>query len=755
MFRLSPHITLSIVIALVGSNIIAQDADSNPNNFIYVKTLSSATGGHERVYAACLGDMNSIYIGGRFDTDFDADPGDDTYTLTGNTTGGINCGFVGKYTEQGDFIWAFELPSNDGTTGSTVFGLSTDDDDNLVVMGQFAGTVDFDPGVGTYELTSTSIDPLSVGSIFYAKYSSAGDFIWAKKVDMLGNRCFGNKIDDAGNIYFYGLCSGTADANQDFDPGVGVATPGSEQGLWIAKYNSAGTFQWIKMPLTVAIYASAKPDVAIDGSGNIYITGSFSGSNDFDPGIGTSTLSSTGGRGFIAKYNSNGTLQYANQFGPSSSTSYECSPKGIVVNSSGEAFITGFFKGVNIDFAPAAATDYKSTQYYSYNPDPEIPEHPHETGYNYEGFLAKFSTTGTLSWCKQIATSAATYACDGNTSPTNVKPLDISIDGGGYLTISGTFEGCTDFDPDAVETAYCSTDGGGSMSNFVSKYSSIGTRKNTRVIESSASSYVGQDRNFVFTTASGSIITIGEFIGTVDFDPENTEESMIHKEGTGKYGDHVVKKMGGASAVMTSVSGSQDLFISFYSTMSMLPVSLTSLEAEAIENKAVEVNWETKSEINNDYFTVERSLNGMDFEEVNTVPGKGTSNAISTYEIVDDAPFAGQSYYRLKQTDFDGTQKTYGSVSVMISAALFGFQIFPNPSSVKTPVYLNIEGEAEEILVVVHDMSGKESYSKIIVKEAIGDHRIAIDPSNTLSPGIYTVTATSDDSMYQQRLIIK
>jgi hypothetical protein len=87
---------------------------------------------------------------------------------------------------------------------------------------------------------------------------------------------------------------------------------------------------------------------------------------------------------------------------------------------------------------------------------------------------------------------------------------------------------------------------------------------------------------------------------------------------------------------------------------SSLPIELVYFKALQEDDHSVKLEWQTASEVNNDFFTVERSMNGADWEPVKRVNGAGNSNITLSYSIVDEAPYSGTSYYRLKQTDFNG-----------------------------------------------------------------------------------------------------
>jgi hypothetical protein len=92
------------------------------------------------------------------------------------------------------------------------------------------------------------------------------------------------------------------------------------------------------------------------------------------------------------------------------------------------------------------------------------------------------------------------------------------------------------------------------------------------------------------------------------------------------------------------------------------------------------LDWITYSEINNDYFTIERSQDGIDFEAIEDINGAGTSDQAIFYESLDPTPYLGTSYYRLRQTDFDGTQSISPVRAVHIDIQ-GQFSVYPNPMS--------------------------------------------------------------------------
>ncbi len=114
---------------------------------------------------------------------------------------------------------------------------------------------------------------------------------------------------------------------------------------------------------------------------------------------------------------------------------------------------------------------------------------------------------------------------------------------------------------------------------------------------------------------------------------------------------------------------------------SPLPIELLRFDARAIDGRQVHCTWTTGTEIDNDHFTVERSHDGTRFEEVGTVPGAGTSFVPLEYDLVDQAPYRGLSYYRLRQTDLDGTRTWGQALPVWFADQGPVVSVFPNPNT--------------------------------------------------------------------------
>ncbi|MDZ4716802.1 MAG: T9SS type A sorting domain-containing protein, partial [Cytophagales bacterium] len=188
-----------------------------------------------------------------------------------------------------------------------------------------------------------------------------------------------------------------------------------------------------------------------------------------------------------------------------------------------------------------------------------------------------------------------------------------------------------------------------------------------------------------------------------------------------------------------------------------LPIELIRFTAQ-VEKGNVKVSWATGSELNNDFFSVERSSDGAEFVSIGTQKGGGTKPTESTYEFIDRAPFSGLSYYRLKQTDYSGRSSLSKIVSVklgLVPGSPTAFT-FPNPASGQG-FTIRLEGfeNQEELLVSLVDSYGKLHWSTVQQMDSRGGHNLSVKPSTTLASGIYIVVVNSRRGKISNRVVIQ
>ncbi len=183
-----------------------------------------------------------------------------------------------------------------------------------------------------------------------------------------------------------------------------------------------------------------------------------------------------------------------------------------------------------------------------------------------------------------------------------------------------------------------------------------------------------------------------------------------------------------------------------------LPVELVAFEAVQTGDY-VALRWNTASEKNARSFEVERSADGITFESIVTTKAAGNSKVPVYYSETDFTPLKGLSFYRLKQTDFDGSYRYSEVIPVKHKTLTRSLTVFPNPTSGEFRIEYNTPGN-KEVLLVIRDCAGKELYVKALVVP--GDEgSVILDPGLNLEPGIYFVTASSSDELLSQKLIVK
>ncbi len=165
----------------------------------------------------------------------------------------------------------------------------------------------------------------------------------------------------------------------------------------------------------------------------------------------------------------------------------------------------------------------------------------------------------------------------------------------------------------------------------------------------------------------------------------------------------------------------------------IIPLPIQLLDFTATESgDVVYLKWQTATEISNDYFTVERSSNGSNWQEISKMTGAGNSSTALSYSTVDSTPLDGVSYYRLKQTDFDG-RFSYSTIeAVTIKKYSSGLSIYPNP----TKNIINVSGDKDELdeLKIV-DVLGND-VTNLTKQTKINTTQVQIDLSQ-LTTGIY------------------
>lgn len=402
-----------------------------------------------------------VYAVGEFSgtADFDPGPGSLEITSSGNSM------YVQKLDPNGDIIWVKALGGSSFVDISSGLAVVTDSSENVFSAGYFSGTVDFDPGAGSFDLTANGDR-----DIFVLKLDSDGNFVWARAMGGTGDDLgLDIAVDASGGVYTTGYFSDTV----DFDPGLGTLdlTSAGLNDMFVQKLDSSGNLAWVRS-IGGPVFDEGDA-LALDGFGNIYVTGGFGGTVDFDSGPGTFTLVGTSAA-YVLKLDSAGNFVWANAIN-------DAFGDGLALDSAGNVCTVGYYSGTT-DFDPGA----------------QLVELTSAGGGDI--YIRKLDAAGNLLWARSVGGAGLDLA------------EDVAIDAYGSVYITGNFGGTVDFDPGDGSQVIV---GSGSDDTFLLKLNAGGEfvwAESTGGATSDLSRAVAVDNET-------NVYTTGLFTGTVDFDP--------------------------------------------------------------------------------------------------------------------------------------------------------------------------------------------------------------------------------------------
>jgi hypothetical protein len=182
-----------------------------------------------------------------------------------------------------------------------------------------------------------------------------------------------------------------------------------------------------------------------------------------------------------------------------------------------------------------------------------------------------------------------------------------------------------------------------------------------------------------------------------------------------------------------------------------LPIELISFEGYEMDGVVI-LEWSTASEENNDYYSIERSSDGVNYELISTMPGAGNSTSVLEYTYIDSSPFLGRSYYRLRQTDFDGASETFNPITVDFTTLVEGKLIIgPNPVKRGEKITIKTQTNSDEILnISVYNMLGE-----VVLSNNFSGTIFEFNLDQNTRPGIYFVEVSSVKSQKRGRLLVQ
>lgn len=513
---------------------------------------------------------------------------------------------------------------------------------------------------------------------YLAKFNSSGVLQWATYLGgpMVENGG-GIAIDKNGDIYWVGNSNSSlyVATFNTYQNNYGGNTDG-----FIAKFNPYGNLQWC------TYYGGSQSDfitgVAIDTAGDIVVSGGTSSTSDIaSPGAYQSTYGGGTYDIFIAKFNSSGSRIWGTYFGGNLSDRNQF----ISTDNSGNIY-TGSF--TNSTTGVASTGSLQSTF----------------GGGNSDFLITKFNSAGIMQWSTYYG-GTGDDECYGIANDSSGNILISGWSGSAGLASGGAFQ----------------TTNGGAGDALILKLNSSGAKLwstyfGGNQLDQANGIFAQANGDFFITGKTGStsgIATAGAYQSTymgandaflAKFNSNGARIWGTYFGGTGaEFGSGVfLSPLGsivitgqtqstsnistpGAHQTTIAYYNYEDIFITSFSGSGGLPVKYYSFNASMIgdiNNPKVECNWVSTMEQNNSHFVVERSTHESEFEAVGIVKGSGNSTVNRSYQFIDNKPYFGTSYYRLKQVDFDGKYEYTNPVKVEINGNEIEstLSIYPNPA---------------------------------------------------------------------------
>lgn len=418
-------------------------------------------------------DSGYTYTVGEFAGTVDFNPSGSIYNLT--ASGSSRDIYITKLDSDGNLVWAVNIGNGND---EVVNDIAYDNNGYLILTGTFLQTVDFDPGIGSSTLTSTS----NYRTAFILKLTTDAQFEWAKNPNWR-TEGVGVHVGPNGDVY---AALNTTEAQ----PGQIISFPGSGWSFasvaaefFVWKLSAAGATQWVKEGENGGVQQLPSRSIIVDGSDNVVVVGKYLGSTTFlDLGAfgGPNNISGVSGDdGFVFKLNSSGIYQWHRTF--TSSSTVRCTAVHYVDDNS--FLIGGNFTG-SVNFNPPLAT------------------FSHTAAGSFDGFLLEMDYQNTV---------LSSYSFGG----TGIEWIrDLSSDDQGGRYVAGRFTGTADFD--GTSNIY-NLSSEGSEDAFLLKTTSNGSFSWAFNYGSS-----GDEEMFAVTNFNDAIYVGGNFQGTIDMDPQGS-----------------------------------------------------------------------------------------------------------------------------------------------------------------------------------------------------------------------------------------
>lgn len=626
---------------------------------------------------------------------------------------------------QNSILWGTYYGSTAEDKGMAT---ATDPDGHVYIAGHTSSTTNIADGGFQNTYGGGNADA------YLVKLDSAGNRLWATYYGSTGDDyATGIATDGSGNVY---LCGYTNSASNIASSGF-QNTIGGLNDAFLVKFDSAGSRVW------ATYYGGLLDEVgysaATDASGNVFLAGNTGSINAIASAGFQDTL---GGDvdAFVVKFNSSGSRLWGTYYGGAFTDHGYC----VSVDPSGNAFLAGrtnsllgiasitppgfqvillggtdgflakfdgsgsrqwgtYYGGIEDDEGWASAADPFGNVYLAGWTQSTVgistpPIYQNTKAGGTDAFIAKFDDAGARSW--------ATYYG----GPDDDYAFGACTDGNGNVYVAGQTNSTVGI---ASATGYQITYGGGASDAFSVKFKSYGKR-------ACATYYGGTGADMAYQTAVAPGANGNAYlVGTTN---------SVSGIAVGGYQN-------------TYGGGSWDAFLVGFTPCyhpDLLPIELLEFNATATASGTVEVEWITSTVLEADYFVIESSIDGNDFEEVGMVKGASGSSEVLDYQFLDDQPYAGISYYRLRQVDVSG-EHTYSpvrKVSTFEGNGGHAISVFPNPVGDHVTLMLTSPDAGDASITIVNELGETVMQQNL----AVSAGSVSLDLNlHNLPQGIYHV----------------
>lgn len=348
--------------------------------------------------------------------------------------------------------------------------VATDNYGSVYVTGKYQGTVEFNPDGGGWQSSN------GLHEVYLSKFDSSGNWMWTKTWGGTeSDSAYSVAVDNSGGVYVSGYFQGTVEFNPN---GGGSQSSNGSADIFMSKFDLSGNWKWTKT--WGGTGGDSGYSLAVDNTGNIYVTGNFAGTVEFDPDGGGSQSSNGLADAYLSKFDSSGNWKWTKTWGGTESDV----GLSVAVDNSGSVYVMGNFAGT-AEFDPDGGGSQSSN------------------GIN-DTYLSKFDSSGNWMWSKTW----------GGTN--DDRGFSVAVDNSDNVYVSGSFYGTSEFNPDGGGSHYA----GNGHDAYLSKFDSSG---NWLWAEIWGGTGVGTGDNWGVSAAVndlGNVYVSGHFYGTSEFDPD-------------------------------------------------------------------------------------------------------------------------------------------------------------------------------------------------------------------------------------------